>query len=64
MNTFWAALRGYKTYGGVAVGLLCIYLKVGLGWDIPGVEVDQSNWANAALELLLAATIRHGIASA
>lgn len=55
------AINGYKTYGIVAFGLIAVFLEVGLGWDVPGVEVDPSNWMEYVIGLLGAATLRHGI---
>lgn len=59
--TAWQSIAGYKTYGLVAVGLVSVFLEVGFGVDVPGVDVDPANWMEYVIGLLGAATLRHGM---
>lgn len=63
MVAMWTALQGWKTYIVVAVFLVCVGMESGLGWDVPGFEV-QGDWLAYVLSALGLGTLRAGISKA
>ena len=56
-----SSVDGYKTYMVMAAVLFCVFLKVGLGIDVPGFDVDQSNWLNWVIGALGFGAVRSAL---
>lgn len=61
MNGIIEALKGKKTYGIVAIFLLCVAAEKLFGWDVPGFDVGN-DWLQLTLAMLGFGTLRAGIA--
>lgn len=53
-------LKGYRTYIVAASLLLIVFVEKGLGFDIPGVEVNN-DWVVLTLNALGLGTLRAGL---
>jgi hypothetical protein len=60
MNAILEALKGKKTYGIVAIFLLCVAAEKLVGLDIPGFQVGN-DWLQMTLAMLGIGTLRAGI---
>lgn len=58
--TIFSAISGYKTYVTLGLGAATV-LANHFGYQIPGVNLDNSNWISDLFTLAAGATMRHAI---